>query len=446
MNAERSMAYTPGRPDFNFEIIATASDQPAGAQVYLTIPYQSLVFVQDNEQYQSFYSVTVQVYAEGQEEVVKEEIWADTLQVESYEETQQTTLLSVRERLDLAPGKYLFRVIFEDGTSRKSVAHLQAVHVPDLANGPPMLGRVYLEGYNITPSFKPIIRFHLPSDQDSLRAVVNLYNADQAQRVQVRYALIKYRSDTSLANPPYWLTPMYGSLRHRGVDYKTADTLQTTSYELAPPPKHSTLRFGLMEGLDPGIYRVDVVARVVSGKDSGKTVVQRKQRELSIKSAGFPQVTSVGEAVEALSYIVRKGEIEELQAAADSSQKRHRFDRFWGRKIGNREVAADLLRVYFSRIEQANMLFTNHKEGWKTDRGMVYIIRGTPYHVEHYVDAEVWYYGYSESDPSNVYMFEKSRHYDASGTVFYNYVLQRRSYYYQKWKDMISQWRKGEVY
>jgi hypothetical protein len=44
-------------------------------------------------------------------------------------------------------------------------------------------------------------------------------------------------------------------------------------------------------------------------------------------------------------------------------------------------------------IKKANELFTSYKEGWKTDRGMVYVIFGNPDRVFRENKKEIWLYG-----------------------------------------------------
>ncbi|MFW6232503.1 MAG: GWxTD domain-containing protein, partial [Bacteroidota bacterium] len=39
---------------------------------------------------------------------------------------------------------------------------------------------------------------------------------------------------------------------------------------------------------------------------------------------------------------------------------------------------------YYTRIETADKNFTSYTEGWRTDKGMVYVIYGTPHNIERY--------------------------------------------------------------
>ena len=107
-------------------------------------------------------------------------------------------------------------------------------------------------------------------------------------------------------------------------------------------------------------------------------------------------------------------------------------------------MAANLLRQYYERIEEANRLFTAYKAGWKTDRGMVYVVFGVPGYVERTIEGEVWHYDYTEQDPAGRFVFERPLAY-GTGDPFGHLVLVRRPAYEQAWTRAIARWRRGGV-
>ncbi|MDQ7041856.1 MAG: GWxTD domain-containing protein, partial [Rhodothermus sp.] len=118
------------------------------------------------------------------------------------------------------------------------------------------------------------------------------------------------------------------------------------------------------------------------------------------------------------------------------------FDAFWGRWVSDRRKAAWLLRRYYERIEQANLQFSSIKEGWRTDRGMVYVVLGPPYFVEEQLERQIWYYTYNERDPRYMFVFERVH---PPGSVFVRYVLRRQPHYYDLWQRALRRWRTGQV-
>lgn len=111
------------------------------------------------------------------------------------------------------------------------------------------------------------------------------------------------------------------------------------------------------------------------------------------------------------------------------------FDRVVLGITNDQERAKRLMRNYFKRIELANQLFTSYKEGWKTDRGMVYIVFGLPDEVFKFGDREVWNYKLTNQNISFTFI--------KSSSVFDpdNYVLLRDKKYQQPWYETIDLWR-----
>jgi hypothetical protein len=104
---------------------------------------------------------------------------------------------------------------------------------------------------------------------------------------------------------------------------------------------------------------------------------------------------------------------------------------------GTPERARIFMRNYFRRVEQANVLFSSYKEGWKTDRGIIYIIFGPPEEVFLVGNREVWEY-------NNVY-YKGRFTFVKSPTIFdpENFVLIRDKNYSDNWYSMIDLWRKA---
>ena len=119
-------------------------------------------------------------------------------------------------------------------------------------------------------------------------------------------------------------------------------------------------------------------------------------------------MTQLDELVEALRYIAFDKELEEIYASNSVAEKRQEFDGFWGSLVSNRRAAGNMIKQYYGRAEEANLFFTGHKEGWKTDRGMVYVMLGPPMYVEYAFDSQIWHYSYSEQDIVNAPMLLSS--------------------------------------
>ena len=152
----------------------------------------------------------------------------------------------------------------------------------------------------------------------------------------------------------------------------------------------------------------------------------------------YPKVKDWDEMVQMVTYISTRKEHESLLLATD---KKKALDEYWIGLTRNPDTAKDLIREYFRQIEFANLLFTDFKEGWKTDKGMVYIVMGAPQEVNFYLDREVWSYGGMNESSKIRYTFARvknilSPHY---------YTLNRSRAYQPVWFKNISLWRSGKM-
>ena len=195
--------------------------------------------------------------------------------------------------------------------------------------------------------------------------------------------------------------------------------------------------------LREGTYRMTIEASSANAPEGEKLLLSR-ERNLSIKSQDFPHVTTLDQLIESLAYIGYRRELEDLRSATTLEEKKKKFDAFWGNLVNNREAASNLIKQYYGRIEEANLYFTGHKEGWKTDRGMVYIILGSPMFVEYTFDAQTWHYSYSDRDALNSFHFRKVRPFGGQAD-FEHYILTRRPYYERAWTRAIERWRNGTM-
>ncbi len=146
----------------------------------------------------------------------------------------------------------------------------------------------------------------------------------------------------------------------------------------------------------------------------------------------YPQYTKLANLVGPLIYISTRREFDRL-ASFDGNKKA--FDRVILGIATDTDRARILMRNYFRRVEQANRLFTSYKEGWKTDRGMVYIIFGKPDQVFRFNDREVWDYDNNQFKVRFTFVRSTSL-FDPD-----NFVLIRDKKNESTWYEVVDLWR-----
>ena len=428
-DAGRAASYEPGVPHFDVEAVAGIEVGQPGLRVYVSIPHAALVFVRTDTAHVARYDLAVRVRDERGRGTEAFETRSDTIAVADVEATRSAE----RERralwFPLAPGRYVVEVTVEDRSSGEVGERRQRVEVVG-EDASAWVGRPLLFGEDALP----LTALHVPADAGALEVRTEWYGAPPGAAVEA--ALVRLEADTSVAYPPYWLSPSRGSLIFQGIRDAVADTVLVRREPIAPGDGALAVP---LPPLDPGIFRFELALREGDG-----AVLASERRLISLKPPGFPRLPTLDGLIDALAYIAYPREQEHIRQGATPQERRARFDAFWGALVPERQVAANLLRQYYERVEEANRLFTSHKEGWRTDRGMVYVVLGAPAYVERTLEGEVWHYDVAEQDPSGRFEFERPLAYDRADP-FGHLVLVRQPVYERAWTRAIERWRRGAV-
>lgn len=149
-------------------------------------------------------------------------------------------------------------------------------------------------------------------------------------------------------------------------------------------------------------------------------------------SESYPRYTKMDDLTEPLVFVTTQTEYNELLAANNEKPK---FDKVILDITRDKDRATNFMRSYFRRVELANKYFTSYKEGWRTDRGMIYLIYGLPTEVSRNNGRETWYYK----------TFGLRLTFVKTGSVYdpETYVLVRDKRYMEKWYSTIDLWRKS---
>lgn len=176
----------------------------------------------------------------------------------------------------------------------------------------------------------------------------------------------------------------------------------------------------------PGIYHL----QTNSSLKEGATIFVFKD--------GFPTPSSASQLIECLRYITTRKEHTQLNTSADIKKA---VDDYWLKIAGNRDQARKLIREYYTRVQDANRLFSSYVEGWKTDRGMIYIIYGSPQTIYRDDKNEQWAYTNTGNLPDLDFIFEHVNN------PFTNedYNLIRSPVYETPWYMAVDEWRNGRI-
>lgn len=219
----------------------------------------------------------------------------------------------------------------------------------------------------------------------------------------VRY----YRREFPIALPPFsqdFTSPF---------DYKADSTftLKVTDHETA-----------LTQLEEEGFYHF----QTDTGRREGLTIYRF--------SDDFPALTAAAEILAPLRYITTSKEYEIL-----SSQKNPKMavDSFWLDNCGNVNRARGQIAKFYNRVQDANRLFTSYIEGWKTDRGIIYVVFGPPTNVYRGLNTENWVYGEAGHSQSIRFSFIRVN----NPFSFNDFNLYRNPLYKENWYNAVESWR-----
>jgi GWxTD domain-containing protein len=231
------------------------------------------------------------------------------------------------------------------------------------------------------------------------------YADTSVSKIFIRY----YNRSFPLAKPPFVLV--------KDVTYKfEPDSFYTINLEQGRSP--------LLELPYNGIYHFQVDLQ----QPEGLTLYHFDE--------GFPIVNTPAQAVAPLRYLTTQREYDQLIKYKDYKVA---VDSFWLQRASNKpDRAKNMIKRYYMRVENANREFSSYHEGWKTDRGLIYIIYGPPSEVYREENEEEWIYGERGNPMSIKFYFTKAENPFSDN----DYRLQRSASYKTTWYIAIENWRR----
>jgi GWxTD domain-containing protein len=152
----------------------------------------------------------------------------------------------------------------------------------------------------------------------------------------------------------------------------------------------------------------------------------------------FPFFKSHAELIEPIKFISSRDEYTQLKNAVNPKEA---FENFWIELGGDKTRAKELIREFYSRVKHANTHFSSYKKGWKTDRGIMYIIFGEPELVD--VNGKEIKWTYSSKFDSRTSMFS---FYQSLSNISNDFELVRNPLFKSGWYLALETWRNGQVY
>lgn len=207
----------------------------------------------------------------------------------------------------------------------------------------------------------------------------------------------------------------------------------------APPFKENLTNRELSSISSDSSFRVakDQVIRLeskgffsIQGRSKAATITLR------VVSSHFPKLKRPEQLRSSIRYLTSSSNFKDLM----DREPKPAVDQFWLKRADNDKAKAkEMIQHYYRRVQKSNTYFTNYKKGWKTDRGMIYIVFGKPYIVYRTNQQEVWIYANRTSMPNLEFRFDRKQ--DPLAPVYFR--LKRSRYYKDPFYQSVERLRES---
>ena len=436
----RSITET-GVPYFQVQTF-TRSGRENGVEISIGVSTESIVFARNGDRYEAACEIVCRVLNQETEKVIREVAWVDTLQTTEYNRTQSREVRYMSRFVPLEPGSYVVEATLTDRNSGKTAVRLRRTRVADATGNGPGVAGIEIRFRDQRGRSVPLLGLYLDRTAGTVDCSSEVNNLLPGDSVVAIVEVLQGERDTSLPAVPYSFAPLHGSLDYSGMSFSDPVTRLVDTVAFTHPPQ-SVLEWQFSAG-EEGLYLIRVEGTVYHKGSIPEPLVQAT-RPLVVVSRGFPRPSELDRLLGPLEYIMVDAERDSLQTKKTEATGRSFMETFWKSVGKNEEAASNVIEQYYARVEEANEYFSSFCEGWRTDRGMIYIVLGPPFSVQTGLQGEVWNYSYVEGDRLNSYSF-RSVSLPEEFQSFEHLLLERQPYYDQGWFAAIDRWRRGSGY
>jgi GWxTD domain-containing protein len=429
--------YQAGHPEFRLSSFSYYDTKDtANLRLTIEIVYGSLIYKKPDDFFEASGNLSIEIYKESDKSTYLHSLDypIKVKQRESRITQSQETLFITRD-FNVSGGNYLINVTLLDSLTNNKTTRSEEITIPALNSEKSNVTDIQiLTKEDEKDSFNPVTTYDISESVDSLKFVFQVLKQNTNAPLTLDMKLYKFEADSSFARRMNSNDYSTGSIFYKGIDYGSKELINSRRRVLTDPG--NVLVELVFLSLPRGNYRLEVI--------SNDTEEIYKGIDFSVKSKNYPTLYTPKELAMPLSYLMKKEDYENLLSINDSDSLKKAVDRFWLKNIQNKSIARSTISLYYERVEEANKLFANFKEGWKTDMGMMYILFGAPWSISQNVNRMTWSYSFNLEDRERNFNFYAPKM-NNKYFPFEHYVLDRNSIYYSLYYQQIQLWLSGKI-
>ncbi|RPI03545.1 MAG: GWxTD domain-containing protein [Calditrichaeota bacterium] len=318
--------------------------------VFVQTVYDDLQFIKKDSIFEAAFEISAIIF-KGDDQI-DGKTWKETVSVNSYEQTNSRSDVRLsRNYFELEPGNYKISITFEDLSTRTTSSIEEKIKVDNWSTSELSLAgvtyarRVEIEN-GVIRSIQPDVTSPTKGLQSPSSAYFEIYSKLPGASAEITYRIEGENSEYKLEKK--LLVPLMDERTGVAIDLPV-DSLTHDSFRL----------------------QIDV-------KADGKSA--RLEDKFYIRLPGLPRSTKdLHTAIQQLQLIASNVEWKKLKKTSKEKQ-REEFLQFWAKRDPSPGTDYnEAMESYYTLVNVANGTFgVMGREGWKTDRGMVFIILGPP--------------------------------------------------------------------
>ncbi|MBO8131140.1 MAG: GWxTD domain-containing protein [Candidatus Marinimicrobia bacterium] len=357
-------------PFFYYDVIyyPLVTRDSVDIEIIIKVPFDAVVFVKDGDYFVGKYEINILLLDE-QEAQVASKIWTQEIRTKNYDETNSTEHYDVSKIVFReGPSNYFLTIGIMDLETKKSSFRKKKLNLKDFYSRTLTISKIFIVDQVITHEDGTIEL--IPSINNSVK--------NENDYFYIGFVLL---SDSGYANFNYTISDMDNNIILQGEYNKYLKKGRTQELVKIKRQKlgYNRYKFHL---------RINI---------NNETVEQNLV--FNVRWYGMSNyINNLDEAIQQLRYIASAKTIRDMLKSSEE-EKKEKFKKFWADLDPSPGTEKnELMEEYYRRVAYANEHFSNFLPGWKTDRGMIFILFGPPSEVERHPfemntrPYEIWYY------------------------------------------------------
>jgi GWxTD domain-containing protein len=340
--------------------------------VFIQVPYSQVQFLKaEDGGFIAKYFVTVSIFDENKDQLIQEKTWNESVETKDFSLTDSKNNYNLSlKSFYLIPAKYVIRTAVEDNDSRKEYSSENKFTVRNLEKRPAVSDIMLISKWT--------------EEKGNKKIIPNVSRNVSAQQTGLQYFFEVYMIKPEKVNLIYTIEDNDENVLMTDSETKNLDSGKTQIFHTLNDTDFSL-----------GGYILNVVIN-----DSSNNKIASVSKTFFSRWIGIPSsVKDLDLAIAEMVYIASPDELDKIKDAKSKKEKLKKYLEYWKQKDPTPTTDDNpVLDEYYRRVSYANEKFTHYVAGWRTDRGMVYIILGPPNNVDRHpyeIDSkpyEIWQY------------------------------------------------------